>query len=375
MSRILLICVIAVMFVQQKASDNSVRNQSQQNAAHKQAKSNGAPSGQPAANPSDQKAARDADKSQNQKVDVVSVPKVSIKPEKDALDVAILICTVVLTVIGIVGTAVAVKTLIHIKRQADTLEEHKTKFDDLAKAANSNAEASILQVRAMQEQITEMSVQSGLMASTVTHSQELAKQAVKQSDLTQRQLDLANRPWVCLDSITATSDLVFKDSGEAFIFVSYQLRNVGHSVAQHVQPWVEPIIVGIDDPREVEERISAQLKKPIDSAFDHGKLIFPSQVLVDTYPVMIRKEVLENAIKNSPFKEGENRLPCFGLELFVCFDYQSTLDTVHHQTQAMYALGYANDKGMIMGAFYPNQRNYPAARLTATYKGYGAYAD
>jgi hypothetical protein len=227
----------------------------------------------------------------------------------------------------------------------------------------------------MKNQWTTMQGQLAEMEGAGKHTETLAAQAVKQSDLTQRQLDLANRPWVCLDSITAASDLVFKDSGEVFIFFKYQLRNVGHSVAQHLQPWIEPIIYGIDDPREVEERISAQLKKPIDSAFDHGKLIFPSQVLVDTYPVMVRKEVLENAIKNSPFKEGENRLPCFGLELFICFDYQSTLDAIHHQTQTMYALGYVDDGGRVMGAFYPSQHSYPVARLTTTYKGYGAYAD
>jgi uncharacterized protein HemX len=48
-------------------------------------------------------------------------------------------------------------------QQKKIMEEHKTKFNELAKAANSNAEAAILQVRAMQEQITEMSVQSGIL--------------------------------------------------------------------------------------------------------------------------------------------------------------------------------------------------------------------
>ena len=227
------------------------------------------------------------------------------------------------------------------------------------------------------ELINQASTQSGLMALAGTHTETLAAQAEKQSKLTQRQLDLANRPWICIDSVTAASDFTFRDSGDAVIFVAYQIRNVGHSVAQHLQPWVEPIITGITDPREVKDRISTQLRKPIDSAFDHGQLIFPGQVLVNTYPVLIRKEVLEDAIKNSPFKETEDkRMPCLGLELFICFDYQSTLDqTVHHQTQSMYTISRPGPNGMAMGTFFPSQKVYKANEIVMGYKGYGAYAD
>ena len=52
------------------------------------------------------------------------------------------ICTVILTVVGIVGTCAAVITLRHIRRQADTLDEHKTKFEELAQAAKDNASAA-----------------------------------------------------------------------------------------------------------------------------------------------------------------------------------------------------------------------------------------
>ena len=227
------------------------------------------------------------------------------------------------------------------------------------------------------ELIKQASTQSGLLALAGTHTETLAAQAVKQSSLTQRQLDLANRPWICIDSVKPVTDLTFKDSGEAVIFFAYQIRNVGHSVAQHLQPWIEPIITGIHNPVEVMARISAQLKKPIDSAFDHGKLIFPSQIIVDTYPVLIRKEVVDDAIANSPFKEqGDKQVPCFGLELFVCFDYQSTLDpTIHHQTQSMFMLSRADPRGLAMGTFFPSQRVYRVNEISVGYKGYGAHAD
>ncbi len=92
-------------------------------------------------------------------------------------------CTVILTIIGFLGTVAALKTLKQVKRQADTLEDHKTKFDELAKAANSNAEAAILQVRAMQEQITEMSVQSGILQESVQVARDAAEAAKQNTEM------------------------------------------------------------------------------------------------------------------------------------------------------------------------------------------------
>lgn len=297
--------------------------------------------------------------------------------------------------VGIGQAVVLAGTLLVIWRQANLMKTHAAHLKSLADAAESNNIAAGGQLKAMQDQLGQMESsgkqtdkmiehasqqvaaiksQAELMKSAGTHTETLAAQAVKQSDLTQRQLDLANRPWICIDSVTPASDLTFKDSGEAVIFFAYQIRNVGHSVAQHLQPWVEPIITGINDPLEVKERISTQLRKPIDSAFDHGKLIFPGQIIVDTYPVLIRKEAVDSAIANSPFMGADNNpMPCFGFELFVCFDYQSTLDpTIHHQTQSMFILTHA---GLRNGVFYPSQRAYRANEIRVGYKGYGAYAD
>ena len=99
-------------------------------------------------------------------------------------------CTVDLTIVGVVGTIAAVITLWQVKRQADTLDEHKTKFDELAKAANSNAEAAILQVRAMQELITEMSVQSGILQESVGVTRDAAKASQTSADAAKISADI-----------------------------------------------------------------------------------------------------------------------------------------------------------------------------------------
>ena len=65
-----------------------------------------------------------------------------------------------------------------------------------------------------------------------------------------------------------------------------------------------------------------------------------------------------------------------GIELFVCFDYQSTLDPArHHQTQSIYLLGYKGPGNTVNGLFMPSQRFYPQPDIILTFKGFGAYAD
>jgi hypothetical protein len=137
-------------------------------------------------------------------------------------------------------------------------------------------------------------------------------------------------------------------------------------------PWIEPIINGVDNPVEVRARISEQLKRPIDSSFDHGKLIFPTQGTTDRYPVVIRPENLAKALERSPFKDRDgSMIKGIGLEIFVCFDYQSTLDpSKHYQTQSMYLLSYRGN-----GLFIPSTKSYGMDGLILTFKGFGAYAD
>jgi hypothetical protein len=277
-----------------------------------------------------------------------------------------------LVVVGAIQALVLAGQAVLFFQQKEVMEEHKTKFDELAKAANSNAQASILQVQAMQGQITEMSIQSELMKTSGTHTEQLARQAVKQSDLTQRQFDLTNRPWISIDFVKPISNLEFRDSGDVLVWFGYQIKNVGHSVAQHIVPWIEPIVTGVGDPLEVRTRISNQLKRPIDSPFDHGKLIFPNQVITDRYPLMIRPNDLANALDKSPFKDRDGgTVRGIGLEIFACFDYQSTLDSSnHYQTQSMYLLSYRGN-----GLFLQSQKIYGADGLGLVFKGFGAYAD
>lgn len=85
---------------------------------------------------------RTKNKTQDYKMTVVSIPEVGVKPSKDWVGWGMLVCTIILTLVGIVGTCAAIKTLKQIKRQADTLVEHAEHFDNLASAAATNAVAA-----------------------------------------------------------------------------------------------------------------------------------------------------------------------------------------------------------------------------------------
>lgn len=253
-------------------------------------------------------------------------------------------------------------TMTAISGQATTM---KIQVQD----ARDSAAADALTTKATLEAISR---QADSMKTTADHTQSLALQAAKQSDLSQRQLDLANRPWISIDAVDAISNLEFRADGYVVVIFRYQIRNVGSSVAQHVLPWIEPIINGIDDPAEVRARISEQLKRPVDSVFDHGRLIFPNQAVVDQYPITIPPNKLATALEKSPFKDrDESQIRGIGLEIFICFDYQSTLDSSkHHQTQSMYLISHQG-----MGLFLPSQKSYTVAGLNLIFKGFGAYAD
>ena len=212
MKRFVILACLAIFLGQHKADDNNVGNQGQHNPQAQQSKANGSTPGQTATKTADQKPAGDADKNHSQPVSVTSIPKIATQPDEDWIMVVL---TCLLTAVGIGGTVIAVKTLIHIKRQADTLEEHKTKFDELAKAANSNAEASILQVRAMQEQITEMSVQSTHMEGQLDQAKILAEAANGQLRQMQTQTRLAIRPFVGLDE---GPDAIRDAAGQVAVF-------------------------------------------------------------------------------------------------------------------------------------------------------------
>jgi hypothetical protein len=81
--------------------------------------------------------AKSNDQNRNDDVHLVSVPeKIPVEPIRDRLDYVVLGCTVILSVAGIIGVPIAVKTL-------RTINRHSAHLQDLAEAALLNAQAAI----------------------------------------------------------------------------------------------------------------------------------------------------------------------------------------------------------------------------------------
>lgn len=320
---------------------------------------------QPAAGAADKDPTPPPGPRQNDKVDVASLPpEIAVKQVKDSIDRTIMWCTIILTLVGSLGTWAAVKTLRQVKRQADTLEDHKTKFDELARAANSNAEASILHVRAMQEQITEMSIQSALMASTVTHTEELAKQAVSQTKLTQKQLELSQRPWI---SVTRIPQQLRFQPDAAFLGCVYKLGNCGASVAWNISIWAE-LVPTEKDWHPVLQKLQEVMTMPVNANSDYGYVLFPNEIMTHYQPAMLPRADLDISIKNDTFK-GTGKV---GFYLVGCIDYRSHASPDHYRTSFVDLVGYTDSSGRVMGAFDPTQQIHSPIVLTP--HGHGASA-
>ncbi len=103
---------------------------------------NASPS-QPATDATDKNAIRPTAPRQNDKVEVTALPpEIAVKQVKDSIDRTIMWCTIILTLVGVAGTVAALKTLRQVKRQANTLDEHRVSLEQLAKAAQENAAAA-----------------------------------------------------------------------------------------------------------------------------------------------------------------------------------------------------------------------------------------
>jgi len=236
-----------------------------------------------------------------------------------------------------------------------------------------------LQVRLLRQTRDEIKRQANTMQGQAqdakeagAHTETLALQAVRQSDLTQRQLELTHRPWIAIESALPASDLVFDERG-GVLMLNIQIRNVGNSIAKHIINFVDYAVGGVTEMRDVTMRVIGNLKTPIPPELDHGKLLFPGQADLSQYAMVIRPEHIEKALKSGHFKDQKG----IAFDLLVCYDYQSNIDPgIHHQTRCTFGVAKAPPGGgPLMGIFLPSAKVYPAQQMVFLYRGFGAHAD
>lgn len=268
--------------------------------------------------------------------------------------------------------AVGVLQAVALILQARLLKKHAGHLDKLASAAEANSNATKETLLAIQRQADIMEQQAADAKESGKHTEELAKQAVRQTELTQFQLELTHRPWIAIENVSPASNLEFDERG-GVLFLNLQIRNVGNSIAKHIQTFVDYAVGGVTNMSDVSARVVDQLKKPIDPNLDHGKLLFPNQVDVAQYPIIILPKYIEEALQSGHFRDQKG----LSFELFICFDYQSTTHPGHHyQTRSTFGVAKINPSGgPLMAIFLPSVKVYPPQQIHIFYQGRGAHAD
>jgi hypothetical protein len=165
--------------------------------------------------------------------------------------------------VGLLQAVVLASQAVLFFQQKKIMEEHKTKFEDLAKAANSNAQAAILQVGAMQKQITEMSAQTDVLERSVAVAKLSADAAKLSADAameSNRQgaefFKAEKRPWI---GMIGTLSLLEKKStkpGQYQFTVGYTLKNFGSAPALNTVVPLGPIVEDVNNYNLVKEKVA-----------------------------------------------------------------------------------------------------------------------
>jgi hypothetical protein len=164
--------------------------------------------------------------------------------------------------------------------------------------------------------------------------------AYVQAGIASKALLSTQRPWVSGESFSLGSDLVFDRRG-AHITIAYTLKNVGNTVATHVESGVELIpyqlMAGVDDatnqadiiietdfqPHSVCKPQAEQSDRLWNEERQWGSTLFPN----NTIP---KSEAADMAPKEIA-KFAKDKIGFFGL-LIACITYRSPFDDYAHQT-------------------------------------------
>ena len=152
----------------------------------------------------------------------------------------------------------------------------------------------------------------------------------------------AQRAWVS-SKIEVTSPMNFT-GGAAFLPLSIEMTNMGHSPAESVFP-LERLVVSMGGPLPKSQirNICGELKQPRQPQDANGWTLFPGQTAISTVQgAGVGREVVGGGIAN-PFFPGK-----LGFALVTCVDYTMTFDgRKHHQTIQTYSISFPGNMGVI----------------------------
>src|SRR5258708_202561 len=220
-----------------------------------------------------------------------------------------------------------------------------------------------LAVQGAADSVDAVNRQAAVMEKQANEMQEQRRVMQGQLDIMKGQLEFDHRPWIAVN-VEPSSPIVFDQRGCVFT-CNVTMTNVGHSVAKHVSLWIDFALLGIENPKEVRDRLCNIMKNPENKGSDYGWLLFPNQKTIEDRPVIVSPERVKKALDNKTF-QGLNAI---GLHLVGCVDYPSPVDDKkRYQTRFEYLVLFA-DKTTAANPtrpFYPSPAPLSPPILTPT---------
>lgn len=199
------------------------------------------------------------------------------------------------------------------------------------------------------------------------YSTKKAADAANSAARTARETLIAsNRPWIAVGDVSMDGPLTLAMDGHGGGHAKTVLKNVGHSVARLVVPWI--ILKPATDNEAAIKELDKLCEKPkasINKQSDAGYVLFPDQSVTKEWPLGIYPKEVEQTLQNGPASSEGG----VSLYLLICIDYKSSLDEVHHQTRLVRLLVRTDEKtGRTVGGFY-REATYNGVLLTPIFHG------
>jgi len=197
--------------------------------------------------------------------------------------------------------------------------------------------------------------------------QEQAKTMSNQLNLSRDEFAATQRPWISIDSMKPVAPLSFVNGGSDLVgTLNFVLTNSGRTLAVHVFPWVNPVLMTTFNMYDIMSKTTAFCEASRPSQFLGGILAPPNKTV--TYPGSMSYQISRKDIGAGTLIIGGRE----AIKIYIggCIGYEFTFgERRRHQTGFIYEMGGPEDF-----IFIDNNTNIPANNLWLVERD-GGWAD
>jgi hypothetical protein len=184
----------------------------------------------------------------------------------------------------------------------------------------------------------------------------------QQSSTMQRQLEMADRPWI-KDAVRSASDFTAQHGAFSWA-VTIRTENVGHSVASAIYPEAKLIAIHgadfLDSPRlqarQLCDEVSARFERVKNDPVVWSNAIFPGE-----WSEFLSNTVLLPTDIQGVSLDAKNSMPM----LIGCIEYHYATSAKPHHTWFVYTLTHSDDPSLPPDSrmFFPMEKAVPSANM------------